>query len=184
MRAVLMNSGGIDSRVSAAVLRSQGWELHSVYNDWSGIEAQERAAEATAATYCVDHEVLRWTSPEWVIWDEKLGKRCLPHATFHTAMMGAIRAVSLEIDWIASGARRESADDSFRQAFQDLLNSSKYYPDKVLLLPLWELHPSEVTFVGRTHGVDLDSTWSCPNADPHCGVCQSCLRRVREGISL
>jgi 7-cyano-7-deazaguanine synthase in queuosine biosynthesis len=183
-QAVLLNSGGIDSRVAAAILHAQGWELHSIYNDWSGVKAQEQAALQTALSYCVEHEVLRWPSPDWVIWDEKLRKRCLPHTTFHTAMIGAIRAVSLGITWIVSGARKESASDSFRDHFQGLLNDSKFYPEKVLVLPVWDLHRAEITFVGRTYGVDFDSTWSCPNGEQHCRECESCKRRAMEGIAL
>lgn len=182
--AVLLNSGGIDSRVSAAVLRDQGWRLHSIYNDWTGLRAQEAAAAQTADLYCESHEVFHWPSPDWVIWDESLGKRCLPHATYHTLMLGAVRAVGLGVTWLVSGARRESAADSFRDHFQGLLNDSKFYPGKVLVLPVWDLHTAEITFIAKAHGVDLDTTWSCPNGERHCGACESCRRRVREGIAL
>lgn len=183
--AVLANSGGIDSRVAAAILRADGWRLHSVYHDWTQVgPVQGLAARATADAYCDSHEVVRWPNPEWVIWDENLRKWCLPHSTFHSAMLASMRAVSLGVQWVVTGARRESAEDSFRVHFQELLNASKFYPGKVLLLPLWDMAAQEVTFIGRAAGVDLDSTWSCPNADPHCGKCASCERRRKEGISL
>lgn len=183
MKAVLMNSGGVDSRVTAAMLRSQGWELHSIYNDWSGLKEQELAAKVTADSYCSSHEVFRWPSPDWVIQFELLGKRALPHAALHTTIFGATRAVSLGIEWIASGVRSEAAHDGFREGFQDLLNSSKYFPDKVLLLPLWSLGVDEITRIGLEHGVDLDTTWSCTSS-PHCGSCDACRRRIKQGIAL
>lgn len=180
-----MNSGGIDSRITAAMLHAQGWTIHSIYNDWTQLEGQAKAAEKTADLYCVQHEVFHWPMPDWIEpYNEQLKKRCLPHTTFHTAMLGAIRAVTLGIYWIASGARIESATDDFKNTFQTLLNASKFYPDKLLILPLWDLKEIEITQLAAEYNVDLNSTWSCPNSDPHCGKCESCNRRIRQEILL
>jgi 7-cyano-7-deazaguanine synthase in queuosine biosynthesis len=179
--AVLLNSGGIDSRVAAAVLHEQGWTLHSLYHDWTGTDEQRAASAATAEQYCTSHHVIAWPDPSWVVWVESLGKRALPHATFTTALLGAMYATKIGVLSVATGARRDSAFDGWRDAFQELLNSSRFFPDKLVVTPLWDLRDSEVTFIGRTGNVDLDSTWSCPEA-PQCGACASCRRRLEQGI--
>jgi 7-cyano-7-deazaguanine synthase in queuosine biosynthesis len=184
-RVVLLNSGGIDSRVSAAMLVVSGMEPHSLFIDWNPPVSSDAGAAArrTADTYCASHEVFAWPV-DWRAWYPTLLKRTTPYANIGCLTLGVQYAQHLETEFVASGIRREvHASDDWLEAFQVILNLNTFAGGKALLRPVYEMSAAEVSVKARELGVDMDSTWSCWDS-PQCGECSSCRRRVAEGLWL
>lgn len=181
---VLLNSGGIDSRVAAAMLRASGASVHSLFIDWNPASSFEagRAARGTADAYCAGHEVFRWPV-DWRTWYPSLRKATTPYAFLGTLALGVQYAHHMGANFIASGVRREVHDADVLGIVADLLSANRFGTEKAFLAPVVNMSEADVTAKARELGVDLDSTWSCPEA-PQCGQCSSCQRRVREGVAL
>jgi 7-cyano-7-deazaguanine synthase in queuosine biosynthesis len=177
MDIVLLNSGGIDSRVSAAFLSEH--RIHSLYIDWNprnSIEAQ-RAAEITAATYCVDHTVLPWGA-DWMVNFPILGAWGHPFTNLTGLSVAAAYTRYLEAGGIASGVRAEvTRSPEWRTWMLGLLNSSAISGSIELFLPVFGLLDERVTDMAMELDVDLSTTWSCSSATPACRRCRSCRRR-------
>lgn len=184
-RAVLLNSGGIDSRVSAAMLRASGdWEVHSLFIDWNPTvrDAAGLAARITADTYCDHHEVFAWPV-DWMTWYPNLRKSTTPYAHLGTFALAAPFAQHVGADYIVSGVRREvSMDPAWFDAMKVVLNGNAFAGGKVFLVPVYEMTNEEVTAKAAELGVDLATTYSC-TAWPACGECASCRRRAAEGLA-
>jgi len=179
---VLLNSGGIDSRVSAALLRRSGMDIHSLFIDWNRA-ARERslqAAQATADMYCTDHLVFQYPDVDWMQWRPLIGKHGMPYTAQASLVIGAQYAAVLGTPWIASGVRREIArtKDLWVTIQTDALNEAAGFGlECVVLTPVWEMTDDQVWEEAERMGVDLSSTWSCCEF-PACGTCADCKRRT------
>jgi len=182
-KAVLLNSGGIDSRVSAAILADIGWELHSLFIDWNPTSSIQSGicARNTADRYCASHTVFAWPM-DWMTWYPQLRKSTTPYALLGTYSLAAPYAQHIGADYIASGIRKEVVTSAeWLDAMRTILNVNKFADSKVFLLPVYDLSNDEVTSKGRELGVDMDSTWSC-TVSPQCGECESCRRRKGQSL--
>lgn len=180
---VLLNSGGIDSRVTAAMLADIGWTIHSLLIDWNpnASAALQRAAAETADRYCASHTVLPW-GLDWRTEFPKLGKLAIPYTALTATVLGAQYAHLKGVDWVATGARSDMAPDrEWVDLLQDILDLNVPTGPKVLLTPVFDMDDFEVRDKARELGVDLTTTVSCPE-DPPCGTCKSCRRRARVGL--
>lgn len=184
-RVVLLNSGGIDSRVSAAMLVASGMEPHSLTLDWNPA-ARDRvlaAAQVTADTYCVDHLVFAYPV-DWMRHSEQLGRIRMPYAVHAAVALGAQYALQVDAMYVATGGRKSSVRDpaSWHEVMQSALNQSLLSPELIVLTPVFELGDHAVTEKAIELGVDLSTTWSCLAGNEACKTCLSCLRRQKEGI--
>jgi 7-cyano-7-deazaguanine synthase in queuosine biosynthesis len=174
--AVLLNSGGIDSRVTAALLKKQGYVLHSLFvhlnkrNDKATIPA----AEETARLYCADRFVFEYPVDWWM--QKKRDWSGVPFTMASTHVIAAQYAHFLECSMIASGVRRENADPQRVEHLRRVLESAAMTNPITLLTPLYELADSQMD---KT--IDLTDTYSC-NHYPPCGKCMACIRRGKLGL--
>jgi len=181
---VLLNSGGIDSRVSAAILANIGWDIHSLFLDWNpaSLPGMSLASAETASLYCVDHTVFEYTL-DLTVWLPTLRKKAMPFTSMTSTVIGAQFAYSKGISYVANGSRREcNRDPEWVRKLSEVINGNSFIEDGInLIFPVLDMTNDEVTARGRELGVDLESTWSCPN-DPPCGQCESCVRREEQGL--
>lgn len=178
---VLLNSGGIDSRVSAAMLRESGMEIHSLFLDWApqGRERFRAAASRTASMYAFTH--IEFAYPvDWMRHSEKLGRTRMPFAVFAAVAIGAQYAAQIDALWVATGRRYPSLEvpDGSTDQMQEVLNQSRISDKLVLLNPVFLMDDDAVDAKARELGVDLTGSASCLEPTP-CGACPDCRRRTR-----
>jgi 7-cyano-7-deazaguanine synthase in queuosine biosynthesis len=174
MKVVLMNSGGIDSRVSAAALAADGHEVYSLYVNWNprNRQAAQEAARVTADTYCVRHEVLPWGA-DWMS-RMSFGGIGMPFTAGLSVAVPAAYACHVDAQAVASGLLRQEAASGGRATATALLHGSVYSGTFDLLLPVWEMSESEVAATAVRLGVDLLTTYSCNEGEEPCGRCVHC----------
>lgn len=183
-RAVLLNSGGIDSRVLAAMLVENDWEVHSLFIDWN-VRLRpkgDQASQETADLYCATHTVLPYGADWGCPAKRQGGKITTQYATMTSTMLGLQYAAYIDAAWVFNGSRKEVSDDpDFVSHFNELVNSNTLQDNRVLSFPLWEMTNNEVTERAKSLGVELATTWSC-SVYPADGTCTSCRRRERQGL--
>lgn len=183
-RVVLLNSGGIDSRVSAALLAESGMEVHSLTVDWNPYarEAILPAAQATADTYCASHTVLDFPV-DWMRWSDLLKKKRMPYTVYVVLGLGAQYAVTLDATWIATGNRKGTSKDPLEwlEIMHRAINQSRVSPEMTILSPVFHLPDEDVDALAKSMSVDLTTTYSC-SVYPACGDCVSCARRRVYGL--
>lgn len=179
MRMVLLNSGGIDSRVAAAVLRAEGHELLSFHVNWGRPARWDRSAEITAEAYCVDHYVFTFPR-DWTIW--KADKWSPPHTGSTLAALAAGYALLMGTTHVASGTKADAAKhpDSRLRHLVDGINSDRRSDPIRYHAPLFDMTLGEEIDLALRLGVDLATTWSCPEPEA-CGRCSGCQRRAELG---
>lgn len=182
MDAILLNSGGIDSRVCAAMLVEQGWTVHSLLIDWNvrGRPAIPEAAKRTADLYCASHEVMTpdrdWACPN----PRQNGKLTSQYATLTTTMLGLQYAAFIgdHVEYVVNGSRAEGAGlEDYPGKVREIVAANRIQTPRVVLYPLWEMSCGQVADEGRLRGVELETTYSC-SVFPACGTCTSCIRRA------
>lgn len=181
---VLLNSGGIDSRVAAAMLKAAGMTVHSLTLDWN-FDARDRsltAAKLTADLYCETHFVFTYPV-DWRRWNEKLGKRSMPYTASTLHALAAQYSAQIDTPWIASGIRAEITDDPshWRDRVMGGINTTGPSAKVVILAPLFDMKPVDVTAKALELGVDLTTTWSCTEPVA-CETCSSCKRRRSQNL--
>ena len=178
---VLLNSGGIDSRVSAAMLVASGMTVHSLFLDWApgGRRRFRAAAHRTALLYAATHVEFRYPV-NWMTHSERLGRVRMPFAVFAAVALGAQYAASLGAGWVATGRRFQSLEvpDGSTDQMQEVLNQSRVSDKLVLLNPVFAMDDDAVDAKARELGVDLTGSASCLEPTP-CGACPDCRRRKR-----
>lgn len=178
MRAVLLNSGGIDSRVAGAILRSQGWHLDSLFIDWNpAVPSVESAAAETAEMYCDSHHVHRF-GDDWRIPLPALNTTAIPYTAVASHTLGSMYAATLGVTYVASGVRAEVASSrEWLHVLRRLYRFNRVSPIPIFVTPVYEASDGEVFATADRLGVPLASTVSCMVAEPSCGTCNSCQRR-------
>ena len=176
---VLLNSGGIDSRVSAALLKAAGLTVHSLYVDWNprNAWAAKAAAQVTADTYCTSHEVLPWGA-DWMS-PMSFGGIGMPFTAGLGLAVGAACACYRHATAVASGLLSREAAPGWRDTAQALLRGSVFSGTFDLLLPVWSMSEADVAATAVRLGVDLATTYSCNEAEEPCGRCVHCPRHER-----
>jgi 7-cyano-7-deazaguanine synthase len=182
---VLLNSGGLDSRVSAAILSSSGMTVHSLFIDWipDAREAVMAASQRTADLFCESHLVFPFPF-DWGIYIDNIGRKAMPYTYVTSLALAATYAHSRGIDFIASGLSDYSSfkEDSWVGKYQDVFNSDAPCGGKTILLPVFRMNTEEVVSRGIELGAEIETTYSCLASIPPCGTCFSCKRRAGVGL--
>lgn len=186
-RAVLMNSGGVDSRLTAAFLHAQGWELVSLHLNF-GLPNAARAAVAaarTAALFCSGEHVITFGGESLVAEHGPLGD---PPAVFAVApialSVGASYARAHDLEYVALGLKAEQGPE-FASAAHQMLARGVSRKELVLLHPFSGClsYQCELELLVELTGsaLELGDAVSCACERP-CGVCVKCKQRQAAGI--
>ena len=204
--AIVLLSGGMDSCVTAAVARADGYELALLHSDYGQrTEARERRAFEEMADFFQAHRRLvidqrylgriggsSLTDRAIPVSSADLQSRDIPssYVPFRNAHF-----LSAAVSWAeVIGATRiyvgaVFADSSgypdcrpeYYQAFAQAVRAGTKPETRIsLVAPLLPLHKHEIIRKGSELGAPLHLSWSCYQAeDLACGDCDSCALRLR-----
>lgn len=177
--AVLLNSGGIDSRVVAKLATDRGIILHSLFVDSNpAISEVSKASVEETAKMCIDHEVFLWPV-DWRI-TKPLGHFSMPFSGFSAQLIGAQYASYRGLKLVLVGDRKGERRLQNMQSLSDMFAHSFTQPVS-FCAPLWETDFMTTIQKAKEKGVDITNTYSCV-ANPPCGKCLSCVNRAKVGL--
>ena len=206
--AVISLSGGLDSCVTAALARAQGFELALLHADYGQLtEGRERRAfEAIADFYEIPRErrlIIPFDNlraiggsaltdpsiplPEGDLERPGVPASYVPFRNAHLLATAVSWAEVLEATAIYVGFVEEDSSgypdcrESFLKAFEVVANLGTRPETRLTLhAPLIHLKKAEIVRQGLALGAPLHLTWSCYQAEEAaCGHCDSCLLRLR-----
>lgn len=184
MHAVLLNSGGIDSRVTAKLARDQGYVLHSLHiaANKQIAPASLPAAAKTAELYCADHFVFEYPV-DWGKLKFKQGHKFsgVGYNALMVATIGAQYAFFKGFELIVSGTKRERRSADFHTRFEAIVNESLHTTPVKFVSPIYEMMFKDVIKLARENKVPLEDTYSC-TFYPQCGACPTCVQRRIFGL--
>lgn len=181
MKAVLLNSGGIDTLASIVALKEADPDvvLHSL-TVWIGQKnfgSSHRAAQEIASKHCVTTDLI--LLGDFAFIEDGVYKIPYRMALFH--MIGAVKARHYGVEYIVSGID-DGHHDHFGRKVTDLLSiegRAPYAP--VVVCPVRKLTRGERIFLAKKDPL-FPVTVSCEEPEP-CGTCQKCLDRKAAGIA-
>jgi 7-cyano-7-deazaguanine synthase in queuosine biosynthesis len=183
-KAVLLNSGGMDSRLVAHKYHGMGWELHSLHLPLTETNraASREAAEATAQLYCVSHYVTR-TPDEWLCRDLSPGHNVTgyPHTVFYSHMVAAQYAAFLGTIYVVTGIQLDAFTDGVLESYTNAMKHSRLTPAPVYIAPYIGGGRDKDLEEYLANGGSMSDTQSC-HFSPICGHCYKCTLRKRLGI--
>jgi len=182
LKAVLLNSGGIDTLAAAQMLKEQGHELHSLFigmgqpNQVLALIASKKIADA----YCSSH--FEFIIPgEWSVSSPNApaGGISIPYLTGVVFLMGCVYARKIGVEYIVSAVKGTHVE-AFKPTLLALQKANSIIP--VIIIPITPLEnksDAEVYEMVKNNPL-LKETVSCAWSPP-CGVCKKCLdRKARE----
>lgn len=207
-RAVVLMSGGMDSCVTAAIARAAGHDLAALHVRY-GQRTQRREKQAfvdvcdalgIALRQVVDIAHLRafggsaLTDPDLAVPEnqdidrDEIPISYVPQRNGNLLFIAAawaevLRAESLWTGMVEADATgypdcRRSFCDALERAIAEGNHDAS--PDPRIVTPLIELTKADIVRRGLALGAPLALTWSCyQSEDRACGVCDSCLLRLR-----
>ena len=182
--ALLLNSGGLDTLVTAKELIDQGWELHSLYIYLGQLnnESAKISAKEIADKYCVAHEEIEVTGNPYLTEEHFIH---VPFQAINTCLLGAMYARSRKIDYVATGNKHDAMGKEFYGLLTNLLSISKLNAPVMYLSPLADIiEIKQVVQKGLDCGLVLEEmkkTVSCNQKTP-CWKCHKCISRIEAGI--
>lgn len=182
MKAVLLNSGGVDSRVAAAIANKAGYELHSIYIDCNPLNRDRAlpAAQRTADLFCVSHEVLPFPSLTITYFPDLPGG--LPYSSIVMFSVATAYCKFHKLDAVISGTRTDMWTGDWLERFKDLLACHKKHTAPLFFTPIFALATmDEVVAKAKELDVPLEDTTSCGRAVVPCG-CFKCQSRTKLGL--
>lgn len=184
--AIVLNSGGIDSRLVAAQMQGMGWELHGLYVDYgqANREGALPAAQKTADLYCEGRlKVVPYPDFRCEKNDHMPGYIEQPAYGPMAAVVGWQYAVQIGAGWVVMGCKKDSYGEEHLTGLQDLVRANKMTKPVVFSAPLWELATlSETLAKARELDVDVSDCVSCNRSWPPCGECNRCKGRKEFGL--
>lgn len=179
--AVLLNSGGIDSRVTAKLLKDEGYTLHSLFIDFNKqiSNKSNKSAKETADLYCVDHFVFKYPV-DWA-----MQKSETHYGTPFVAM--AVHAIACQYaafkgyQYVVAGTRSEGRGKVYLDNLRLMINKALQTKPVTFVAPLYFKEFDEVITLAKEHKVDLKDTHSC-GSHPSCGKCGPCMKRKRVNL--
>ena len=206
--ALVSLSGGLDSCVTAAMARADGFELALLHADYGQLtEARERRAfEAIADFYgvpdsrrlVISFENLRRIGgsaltdssiplPEGDLHREGVPVSYVPFRNAHLLATAVSWAEVLRARHIFVGFVEEDSSgypdcrQAFLESFERTANlGTKPETNLKLHAPIIHLQKSQIVARGLALGAPLHLTWSCYQGEEEaCGRCDSCLLRLR-----
>lgn len=197
-RAVLLNSGGLDSALLAKKLKDDGFEVFSLWVNTHAIyEKQARkAAEETARKFCVSHrEIVIDLGQHSNFFEDATGIAMYDEAPNRTdklwlcpvspllmCTLGIVYAKTLGASGAYAGLKHR-ADDfkvaTFNQAA--VIANSKFYTPPLVTPFYSEATYEDVLTKAKTSPEEFAYTHSCTRPVP-CGTCYKCLGRAELGV--
>jgi len=199
MRAICLISGGIDSATSAAIAKSEGYEIYCLSFDYGQIAKNElkcarKIAKALAAK---EHRIVNITFLKdlygpgvTALMDRRMPmpEKFEPSVIvpFRNGIMLAIAAGyadSVKADAIFYGPQGDDAPfypDCRKEFVSAMSKAVAIGTDSKLVVknPLADKSKAEVIKLAVKLGVPLELTWSCYlNGRLQCGRCESCKNR-------
>jgi len=186
MKAVLLNSGGLDTLAAIKKLRviDPTLELHSLFIDLGQPNAVrgKAAAKTIADAYCLTHK--EFIFPDGLTAEDFEGETervRTPYLNVLLHILAASYARKLNIQYIVSGSDSYLSDD-FNAKFAAILAEEGKAPYVVI-----PVHP--LKGISRQDRIPividdplLNQTVSC-NEETPCGVCCKCAFRLSFGLS-
>jgi len=205
-KAVVLLSGGMDSCVTAAVARADGYHLALLHSDYGQrTEARERRAfQQIADFYQVSERLVvdqryfaqiggsSLTDPGIAVSPANLESKEIPtsyvpfrNAHFLSAAVSWAEVIGAERIYIGAVAADSSGYPDCRpqyyRAFQELVRAGTRPDTRIeIVAPLISLHKHEIVKKGIELGAPLHLSWSCyQSSEKACGTCDSCALRLR-----
>lgn len=184
MKACLLNSGGIDSRVTAKIAKDLGYELYSFYIEHPHVsKGAKPAAKRTADLYCISHEVFTYPK-DWFLKKKDNGYtgNHFPMSGPTSHVLGAQYAAFMEIEYVFTGLKKEGRLINVGDLIMEICKGGtvrQLIP--IFSMPLYDLTTAQVVEKAKELGVPLDDTQSC-NHYPPCGICHKCKLRKEVGL--
>lgn len=205
-KAVCLVSGGLDSMVSAALAKEEGYELFFLHVTYGQLTA---AREARAFSELADHfrasgkmiatadhlEKMggsALTDPKIPIPENNIEGPGIPvtYVPFRNAYLLSIAvswAETIKADTVFIGAVEEDSSgypdcrESFFSSFQKAVDSGTLPETNIKIrTPLVKMKKKEIILTAARLSAPLGKTWSCyRNQEKACGTCDSCLLRLR-----
>lgn len=203
-RAVVLLSGGMDSCVCAA-LAARDFDAAAVHVSY-GQRTEQRERQAFLAIcdrlgirqrLVVRNEALRAIGgsaltdtsiavPESHAIGTEIPVTYVPFRNAHFLSVAVSWAEVLGADKIYIGAVEQDSSGypdcrpAYYQAFNDVIRKGTKDGNIEITTPLIALRKHEIVRLGLELGAPLDLTWSCySREDQACGVCDSCVLRLR-----
>lgn len=199
-KAICTVSGGLDSSVSVAIAKNEGYELYFLFFRY-GQKTQEKEES------CV-RQLTKFFKPKKLLiinlpWIKKLGGSALfdrnipldeknfrkEYVPFRNSIFWAAATAWAEVigaDRIfigSTGGDHICPDNSpkFISAFQKIMSIGTMFKKNILLTaPLSRKDKTGAVKIGLKLGVPFHSTWSCHNnTDEACGHCSNCKARIK-----
>lgn len=200
-RAVVLLSGGLDSAVLLAHLRSEGWETLALSCDYGQRHRRELfSARSLASHYGIRHETadLRALAhlltsslttseiavPHGHYTAENMKSTVVPNRNMILAAVAAGWAISQKASAVAYAAHSgdhtiyPDCREEFAQALDQALRLCDW-SEMRLLRPFTGTTKTDLVRLGSKLGVPFGLTWSCyEGGDKHCGRCGTCVERI------
>lgn len=199
-KCIVLLSGGLDSTVAAAYMKSDGYELITLTFDYNQpIREIESAREISdyfnAEPVFLKLDFLKFPQTIPTVSEEELKNLKITKKNAHSVWVPARNLVFCAIasslaeknnvKIIATGFDLEEAatfpDNSidFVEKFNELLKYS-CLKDVKLFSPLLKMNKKEIVELGARLKAPMHLSWSCYKGEKNpCGVCESCQRRKR-----
>ena len=201
-RAVCLISGGMDSLVSAAIAKKEGYEIYCLTVDYKQkakkeIESAKKVAKfLKAKEHLILNIDLSWTKSALTRREIKIPEKTqgipptyVPARNTILLSLAVAYAETIDAEKIFIGINSidysgyPDCRDVFVKKFQELVDvaTKKTVEGKKIKIeaPLLYLSKAEIVKKGVELGVDFSITWSCyRNTKKPCGKCDSC--RLRE----
>lgn len=204
--AVCLVSGGMDSCVTAATAKAEGFELAFLHLSYGQLtEKRERKAfEDIADFYSVKHRLVlnvdflikiggsaltdrKIEVPKGDIKRQGVPPTYVPFRNANLLSIATSWAETIEAEAIFIGAVAEDSSGypdckpEFYEAFEKVINIGTR-PETLIRIktPVIHLTKAEIVKRGIELGAPLHLTWSCYKSEQiACGECDSCLLRLR-----
>ena len=201
-RAVCLISGGMDSLVSAAIAKKEGYEIYCLTVDYKQkakkeIESAKKVAKfLKAKEHLILNIDLSWTKSALTRKEIEIPEKTegipptyVPARNTILLSLAVAYAETIDAEKIFIGINSidysgyPDCRDVFVKKFQELVDvaTKKTVEGKKIKIeaPLLYLSKAEIVKKGVELGVDFSITWSCyRNTKKPCGKCDSC--RLRE----